>query len=62
MLPPPTASKAKLKAMPSIISIKTEGILVFRATSPKEKDRIMMTEASMIRLYEVIISMSCRLY
>jgi hypothetical protein len=49
-LPPPTASSTNFKPIPNKISMSTEGILVFLDTSPKKKDRIMMTEASMIRL------------
>ena len=52
----PAACNPICKAMPSAISMMTAGIFVFREISLNRKDRITMTDTSMMTLYEVRIS------
>ena len=47
----PRVSIPIFRTIPKTISIKTDGILVRRDNSLKKNDRIMMAEASMIKLY-----------
>ena len=48
--------KTYCKITPNAISINTAGMLVFLDKPLKRKERIMITENSMIRLYEEMIS------